>query len=137
MISIDTGILLAIPRGEEGHRQDDIVSLGARHRLAICDAAFAELCTAFADRGEAESFLVDHNVRVCAPSNEALCEAGRRFRAYLEKRMAVCPNCNKPVPYRGTTAVDFLVGALGTVDGIGIVTNDKQIRRIWKDAKFY
>lgn len=67
MISIDTGILLAILRGEEGHRQDDIVALGAKHRLAICDAAFAELCTDFTDREEAESFLVDHNVRGSVP----------------------------------------------------------------------
>ncbi len=41
-----------------------------------------------------------------------------------------------PVRYRGTTAVDALVGALGSVDGTGIMTDDRQIRRIWKDATF-
>jgi hypothetical protein len=72
-----------------------------------------------------------------APSAEALCEAGRRFKAYLRVRKTLCPHCNKPVLYRGTTAVDFLVGALGLVDGSGIMTNDRQIQRIWQDAKFY
>ena len=47
------------------------------------------------------------------------------------------PSCKKPVPYRGTTAVDFLVGALSKVDGAGIMTNDRQIHRIWKDARFF
>lgn len=137
MISIDTGILLAILRGERKHRQADLLSFGAKHRLAICDAAFAELCTVFQNADEAEAFLADHHVDVCMPSGLALCEAGRRFKVYLKERKALCPGCGKPVPYRGTTAVDFLVGALGLVDGVGIMTNDRQIRRIWKDVKFF
>ena len=137
MISIDTGILLAILRGEKQHRQSDLLFLAAKHRLVICDAAFAELCTAFKDLEEAETFLSDHHIRVNSPSNGALCEAGRRFKSYLRTRRSLCPSCNKPTPYRGTTAVDFLVGALGLIDGVGILTNDRQIRRIWKDAKFF
>ena len=137
MISIDTGILLAILRGEKKHRQDDVISLGVKHRLVVCDAAFAELCTAFQNVEEAEAFLADHCIDVTTPSNGALCEAGRRFKGYLHKRIALCPSCKKPVPYRGTTAVDFLVGSLGLVDGVGVMTNDRQIKRIWKDAKFF
>ena len=137
MISIDTGILLAILRGEKQHRQGDLLSLSVKHSLVICDAAFAELCTAFKDLDEAENFLADHGIKVASPSNAALCEAGRRFKSYLKKRKSLCPSCKKPTPYRGTTAVDFLVGALGLVDGVGILTNDRQIRRIWKDAEFF
>jgi predicted nucleic acid-binding protein len=137
MISIDTGILLAILRGEKGHRQSDVLSLGSKYRLAICDAAFAELCTAFQKPAEAEHFLSDHSIHISMPSSMALCEAGRRFKAYLKKRKSLCPSCKKPVPYRGTTAVDFLVGALGLVDGSGIMSNDRQIRRIWKEANFF
>ena len=137
MISIDTGILLAILRGEKHHRQNDLLSLSAKHRMVICDAAFAELCTAFQDLEEAEAFLSDHDIRVASPSNSALCEAGRRFKSYLRKRKSLCPSCKKPTPYRGTTAVDFLVGAWGLVDGVGILTNDRQIRRIWEDARFF
>ncbi len=136
MISIDTGVLLAILRGEEGQRQNDLLSLGVKYPLAICDAAFAELCNAFENWEKAETFLAEHSIRISMPSNAALCEAGRRFKTYLKKRKSLCPQCNTPVPYRGTTAVDFLVGALGLVDGSGIMTNDKQIRRIWKEANF-
>ena len=137
MISIDTGILLAILRGEEGQRQNDLLALGVKYHFTICDAAFAELCNAFEDREEAETFLSEHSIRISMPSNAALCEAGRRFKTYLKKRKSLCPHCRAPIPYRGTTAVDFLVGALGFVDGAGIVTNDKQIRRVWKEAYFF
>ena len=137
VISIDTGILLAILRGEAKHRQDDLLLLRARNRLVLCDAAFAELCTFFGDWKEAEAFLADHGIEVVLPSKQALCEAGKRFTSYLRRRRALCPACGKPVPYRGTTAVDFLVGALGLVDGAGVMTNDKQVRRIWTDATFF
>jgi len=137
VISIDSGVLLAILRGEEGHRQKDLLPLGVKYRLAICDAAFAELCNAFDHWEEAEAFLAEHSIRVSMPSNAALCEAGRRFKIYLRKRKSICPQCGMPIPYRGTTSVDFLVGALGLIDGAGIMTNDKQIRRIWKEAHFF
>ncbi len=137
MISIDTGVLLAILRGEEGQRQNDLLSLGVKYRLTICDAAFAELCNAFENWEKAETFLAEHSIRISMPSNAALCEAGRRFKIYLKKRKSLCPQCSTPIPSRGTTAVDFLVGALGLVDGCGIITNDKQIRRIWKEANFF
>ena len=71
VISIDTGILLAILRGEEGHRQNDLFSLITRHELVICDAAFAELCVFFDDWHEAETFLRDHHIKVAMPSKEA------------------------------------------------------------------
>jgi len=137
VISIDTGILLAILRGEEDHRQNDLLSLITKHKLVMCDAAFAELCAFFGDWHEAETFLRDHHIKVVMPSRAALCEAGKRFKTYLQNRQALCPSCKKAVPYRGTTAVDFLVGALGRIDGAGIMTNDRQIHRIWKDAKFF
>ena len=137
VISIDTGILLAILRGEKGHRQNELLSLIPQHELAMCDAAFAELCAFFGDWHEAETFLRDHHINVVMPSKAALCEAGKRFRIYLQGRRSLCPSCEKPVPYRGTTAVDFLVGAMGMVDGSGIMTNDRQIHRLWKDGKFF
>ena len=137
MISIDTGVLLAILRGEEDHRQRDLLPLSVKYRLSICDAAFAELCNAFDNWEEAETFLAEHSIRISMPSNAALCEAGRRFKIYLKNRKSLCPQCGMSIPYRGTTAVDFLVGALGLIDGSGIMTNDKQIRRIWKEAHFF
>jgi hypothetical protein len=44
VISVDTGILLSILRGEKDHHQDDLLSLIIQHEPAMCDAAFAELC---------------------------------------------------------------------------------------------
>ena len=136
MISVDTGILLGILRGEPSHRQADILALSGKHPLVICDAAFAELCTAFPNYVEAQDFLDDHNIRVVMPSAPALCEAGKRFKAFLLRRQSTCPGCKQPVPYRGVTAVDFLVGALGVVDGSGVLTNDRQIKKSWPEALF-
>lgn len=125
--AVDTNILLDILIQDEVYCQtskkllDEYIRKG---RLIICEIVYAELASQFLSETELREFLDDTGIRLVPSSEEALYEAGRRWRIYTKNRRGSfqcpqcgerikvsCKKCHSQIGPRQHVLSDFIIGA--------------------------
>ena len=139
-VAVDSNVILDVLAEQSEHLAESKAKLLAaadNERVILCEAAYAEVASQFADDMSLDSFLSDWQIVPQSSTRQALHAAGVAWRRYTrEPRRFTCPECGATqqvrcercgslVTRRQHVVADFMIGAHALVHAGRLLTRDR------------